>query len=495
MFRNPLLLAFCAAASAAAGVTALAAMLVGGERNLLLIGATTDAHHQIEMACETCHTAPPFSGAKAAQTALNKACRNCHEDELKAADDSHPRTTFRNPRMAAYWEPLDARLCTACHVEHRPEITRKGAVTVAMDFCVACHSEGEQDVREARPSHAGLGFETCASSGCHNYHDNRALYAEFLVRHADEPWLAATPVHALSMRLRAQAPPGDTALRREDAVAPADALADRAALADWAGSGHAAAGVNCAACHAPDAPDDAPLSWIEARWVTTPALSVCMNCHESQADTFVRGRHGMRGHPLVAPPRDPAKTAIGAALPEAVAAWLADPPHPAQMTVNEARLPMRTDARDALDCGACHRPHAVDVAAAAAASCMTCHDDAHSRAYAGSPHHALWLAELSGEAEPGTGVSCATCHMAKAERRSRVMTSHNQNDTLRPSEKMIRSVCLDCHGLGFAIDALADAALVARNFRGRPEVRIESIEWAVRHAAPAARSGRRENTR
>ena len=128
-----------------------------------------------------------FAGAAAAEKALNKTCRTCHDAELKAADDSHPRKKFRNPRMAAYWEKLDGRLCTSCHIEHRPEITRTSAVTVAMDFCVACHSEGDQDVRWDRPSHAGLTFDTCATAGCHNYHDNRALYEDFLVEHAGTP--------------------------------------------------------------------------------------------------------------------------------------------------------------------------------------------------------------------------------------------------------------------------------------------------------------------
>ena len=59
-----------------------------------------------------------------------------------------------------------------------------------MDFCVACHSEGDQDVRWDRPSHADLAFDTCASAGCHNYHDNRALYEDFLVEHAGGPALA-----------------------------------------------------------------------------------------------------------------------------------------------------------------------------------------------------------------------------------------------------------------------------------------------------------------
>ena len=153
------------------------------------------------------------------------------------------------------------------------------------------------------------------------------------------------------------------------------------------------------------------------------------------------------------------------------------------MTVAEARLPMRRDAAHrSLDCGTCHSPHAVDARHAAANGCAACHDDAHSRAYFDSPHHALWRAELAGDAPPGTGVSCATCHMAKVERRGEVFTSHNQSETLRPNEKMIRPVCLDCHGIAFAIDALADSALVARNFQGKPSVHVESVDWALRRA-------------
>ena len=208
------------AATLLGAVYVATAMVVGGDRRMLLIGKTTDAHHQIEMSCETCHAASAFAGAAAAEKALNKTCRKCHEDELKAADDSHPRKKFRNPRMAAYWEKLDARLCTSCHLEHRPEITRTSAVTVAMDFCVACHSEGDQDVRWDRPSHADLTFDTCASAGCHNYHDNRALYEDFLVEHAGGPALAPSPVHALTARHRTRESPAEAALARSDAVAP-----------------------------------------------------------------------------------------------------------------------------------------------------------------------------------------------------------------------------------------------------------------------------------
>ena len=41
---------------------------------------------------------------------------------------------------------------------------------------------------------------------------------------------------------------------------------------------------------------------------------------------------------------------------------------------------------------------------------------------------------------------------------------------------------MNCHGLGFSIDALADARLVANNFQGKPEKHIESIEMAQRYA-------------
>ncbi len=487
MSRNVVFAIVFTAGTLIAVVVVVFMVVVGGDRRALLIGATTDAHHQLEMACETCHAAPVFSDAQTAEKELNKTCRDCHEDALDDNDDSHSRKRFRSPRMAAYWEQLDARVCTTCHVEHRPEITRASAVTVAMDFCMACHSEGDQDIRTARPSHADLSFDTCASSGCHNYHDNRALYEDFLVKHAGQPWLKAEPVHALSAQYRAWKPPAEAAIGTSEAVAPARALTDATAVDHWAGSGHAAAGVNCADCHAPDVAETNLQSEVEAAWIDAPPTSVCGDCHRQETRTFALGRHGMRQHPEIAQPRVPdrglAMIGLDTMLPEAVTAWLADPTPPARMGVAEARLPMRADAAaESLDCGTCHEPHAVDIDHAAVAACASCHDDPHTRAYFDSAHHALWLAERAGETPLGTGVSCATCHMVKSKRRGKVTTNHNQNDNLRPNEKMIRPVCLDCHGLGFSLDALADVGLVARNFQGRPAAQVESIEWATRRA-------------
>jgi hypothetical protein len=139
-----------------------------------------------------------------------------------------------------------------------------------------------------------------------------------------------------------------------------------------------------------------------------------------------------------------------------------------------------------LTCTTCHSAHAFDRARAEVEACLGCHDDKHSRAYIGSPHDKLAKAERDGTGAKGTGVSCATCHMPRTTRddpdtgEEHLLVVHNQNHNLRPNEKMIRSVCMSCHGLGFAIDALADAALVSRNFAGRPSARVESIEWVMR---------------
>jgi formate-dependent nitrite reductase cytochrome c552 subunit len=117
-------------------------------------------------------------------------------------------------------------------------------------------------------------------------------------------------------------------------------------------------------------------------------------------------------------------------------------------------------------------------------ACLGCHNDAHSLAYTESSHFELWQNELARRTEPGTGVSCATCHLPRIEHtrqgHSRVLVQHNQNDNLRPNEKMIRSVCLHCHGFGFSLDALADAALIRTNFIGRPSRHVESIDMALR---------------
>ncbi|MEW6688735.1 MAG: NrfA- nitrite reduction protein, partial [Pseudomonadota bacterium] len=61
----------------------------------------------------------------------------------------------------------------------------------------------------------------------------------------------------------------------------------------------------------------------------------------------------------------------------------------------------------------------------------------------------------------------------------RILVQHNQNDSLQPNEKMVRPVCLACHGLGFSIDALADRALIEANFTGKPRLHVRTLDMAA----------------
>jgi len=430
-----------AAAAAALGLTAALSMtLLGADRRLFAPGDMTGGHYQIEIACDACHT--PFQGVS------QEACVQCHGAGLEAGNDSHPRSKFEDPRNADRVALLDARRCVTCHVEHRPERTRAMGVTLAADFCVHCHA----DIGAERPSHRDLGFETCAGAGCHNYHDNTALYEEFLLKHRDAPPPAATP----RLPLRAAPPTAKAPLAAGDRDGSPHAAADPGVVDAWALSAHARGGVNCRDCHQP-----ADAAGARAAWRDRPGPAQCAACHAADAEGFLDGRHGMRLRQGLTP-----------------------------MSPGQARRPMRGDAHDrGLGCTSCHGAHDFDPRRAAVDGCLGCHDDTHSRAYRESPHHALWQAEVAQHAPAGSGVSCASCHLPREIHRDagreRVTVQHNQNRNLRPNEKMIRGVCLHCHGLAFAIDALADPALIARNFRGRPSRHIESLDMAAQRLHPS----------
>lgn len=409
------------------------------DRTVFLPGATTDGHYQIELDCDACHTRS-FGD----RSSMQEACAACHGEELERVDDSHPRSKFTDPRNADRVAVLDARLCVTCHQEHRPEITSTMGLSLPGDYCYRCHEK----IGEERPTHDGLPFDGCASVGCHNFHDNRALYEDFLALHRDAPDFAAdprVPLRDLAVLAVERGVVSGEALGPEDHDAPAD-VADRSRwIEEWAGTRHAEVGVNCSGCH------DAA----SGGWVARPGIAVCADCHGPEHEGFLVGRHGMR-----------------------LAAGLSP------MTPGEARLPMRADAAaSTLDCNTCHAAHAYDTAEAAVEACLGCHADDHSLAYRGSPHERLWLEERSGVGRPGSGVSCATCHLPRVPRPGapgHVLVAHAQNDFLRPREKMIRSSCMDCHGLAFSIDALADPALVVTNFRGRPTREVESIHFATK---------------
>jgi hypothetical protein len=323
------------------------------------------------------------------------------------------------------------------------------AVTLPVDLCFHCHA----DVARERPSHKDMAFNTCAAGGCHNFHDNRALYSDFLVRHKDEPSvLSAALVPARTLSGAAHA------LLREDADAPAHVKSGPEVTAQWAVTAHARGGVNCRGCH------EEGEGTGKKDWNDHPSHESCAACHKFEVQGFLGGKHGMR-----------------------LAAGLSP------MSPSLGRLPMAPSAsRRTLGCGSCHSAHEFDTRRAAADACLECHADKHSLAYKTSPHYALWRAETDGNAAAGSGVNCATCHLPRVQHGEGDLTAvrveHNQNANLRPNEKMIRDVCLSCHGLGFTLDALGDPMSIETNFRGMPARHVESIDMAVRKAAANQRS-------
>ena len=418
-----------------AAVTLLLSLFLGynlfyGGKDLFLPGSSTKGHHQIEAQCDVCHV-KPFD----TDDSMQQACLSCHSDGLEKARDTHPMKKFTDPRNADLLASLDATQCVTCHIEHSPEVTGQFGVTLPADFCYYCH----QEIAEERPSHAGFEFNTCGNAGCHNFHDNKALYESFLAKHIDKP--------ALLSKTRLRVPNAFAVWqKRNPDVKPlaADTHNGEAIpgiqpelIAAWHSSVHAQVGTNCLSCHAEDSMQTNSANPI-LRNGHDLSVESCSDCHTKQVESFKQGLHGMR---------------LASDLPP--------------LQVDQARLPMHDDAaHKTLTCSSCHDPHKPDLQFAATQACLGCHADEHSQNYEKSAHAALWHQELEGEIDAGAGVSCASCHMPRIKKGKLVSVEHNQSLTLEPNSKMIRPVCLECHGLEYSIAALSDRNLIRRNFSG-----------------------------
>ncbi len=426
-------------------------MFKSDDKTMFMPGPLSPGHHQIGQACDSCHTDALGGGE-----VIQQACVDCHGEDRKKPHDSHPASKFTDPRNADRLEKIEATNCITCHTEHRPEITLKDGLTQPRDICFHCHAE----VAKERPSHEGMSFESCKDSGCHNFHNNRALYTDFLVKHLHEPHMLETqrlPERSLAEALAeiTEYPHDRYPLEPVDADAtdaPEDSGGRQDIKSDWSVTAHAQAGVNCSACHVV-----AQGGAADPAWQDDPGDAGCARCHGLEIERFKKGKHGMR-------------LAVGLS----------------PMTPAMARLPMKQEsAHKALTCNSCHKAHGYDTNTAAVDACLDCHSDEHSLAYSASPHFALWQKELSGALPEGSGVSCASCHMPRVDFDvndwvSRVMVEHNQSANLSPNSKMIRGSCLHCHGLEFTLDSLADRALIDRNFAGRSVVHVKSMELAER---------------
>jgi len=417
----------------------LTQQLLSDDKSLFLPGQTSSGHYQIELTCETCH-GDAFEGGETIQ----KACVKCHKAELKRVEDSHPKSKFTDPRNADRVAILDARYCVTCHVEHNPDRTLAMGVTMPEDYCFLCHSKIAKD----RKSHAGMSFDSCDDAGCHNYHDNKALYEEFLVKHGNRP--AQLPIQTnLKTNLEeyyeyTNEKFGD-ALSRLEINSPPSITFNSKLLRQWETTKHAASGVNCKHCHEK-----------KLEWINSVGDERCKKCHEQEYETFLQSRHGM-SH---------SKEFV-------------------KFDLKNSRVSLTKKAKvkeKVFSCTTCHSDHSFSRLHASINACLECHNDEHSLAYKKSRHYKLVLEENAKALPELSGVTCATCHLPRQELRKhgfkRIVVHHNQNDNLRPNEKMVRSVCMNCHGLQFSLESLADKKLINSNFQGVPSVTNEGFEMA-----------------
>jgi len=314
-------------------------LLEGEDRTVFMPGEMTGGHHQIGIACDACH-GESFTD----MDAMQKTCESCHGDQRKKPFDSHPRSKFTDPRNADRLENINALYCVTCHVKHKPELADKTGVTQPVDFCIHCHV----DVGENRPSHKGMEFDTCASAGCHNYHNNRSIYTDFLVKHMDEPELLdsrtvpekeyASVLDEIMSYPHDRYPVKKIGLKDIDAHIKNQFKTTDKVRHDWMSTAHAKSGANCSACHMPE------IDGQQAVWTDRPDHRACAQCHDIEVKHFTQGKHGMR-------------------LAEGLS-----PMSPAM-----ARLPMSEDAvNEELGCNSCHQAHEYKLDTAAVDNLYSC---------------------------------------------------------------------------------------------------------------------------
>mgnify|MGYP001803376440 CR=1 FL=1 len=221
----------------------------------------------------------------------------------------------------------------------------------------------------------------------------------------------------------------------------------------WQTSVHALNDVNCASCHQ---------SSETKEFVTAPNHESCQSCHEQSVDTFLLSKHGIR---------------------------LLEEKSP--LTPAMARLPMQHDAmQKQMNCNACHNVHSANTVEASVDACLTCHNDTHSLNYQNSKHAELFAAskELP---RPGTGaVSCATCHLPRGTDEfdvTLVRVNHNNTYNLKPQDRMVGDVCMNCHGVEYSYNSIFDPELVEANFDRPPTLELQTFD--LMKAAEAKRTG------
>lgn len=217
----------------------------------------------------------------------------------------------------------------------------------------------------------------------------------------------------------------------------------------WKQSPHALADINCSSCHQNSE---------TKKLVIYPNQESCQSCHKVAVETFLSGKHGVRIQEELSP-----------------------------LTPKMASLPMKKEAfNKQMNCNACHNVHSGNTVEAAVDSCLSCHNDSHSLNYTKSKHSELFLAEGNLPRPSNNSVTCATCHLPRMEFEGTIHVNHNNTYNLLPRDRMVKDVCMNCHGMEYSYNSIFDDELVTENFARPPNLKLQTLDMA--HALKQKRS-------
>lgn len=209
----------------------------------------------------------------------------------------------------------------------------------------------------------------------------------------------------------------------------------------WRNSLHAVSEVNCSSCHQNKETKNI---------VQKPTYESCQSCHKPETETFLLGKHGIRLQEGMTP-----------------------------LTPAIANIPMHAEAQDkVMNCNTCHDVHSVNTYTAAVDSCLTCHDDAHSRNYEKSQHANLFVSAGELPRPDAESVTCATCHLPRQTlgETDTIFVNHNNTYNLLPRDRMVKDVCMNCHGLEHSYNSIFDDEMVEANFDHPPTQKLETFD-------------------
>ena len=320
-----------------------------------------------ELLCVSCHKvhrAEPQAGLLAFRPKYGETCSACHPDQGRVIGSPHDLTIkFPQAQNRAGLTPLDAGVCSACHMAHDFPRERVPGPGDPDGQCMSCHLAG----RIAKASHAGVEHPKTRCRDCHNPHAGGA--ARFLVQPEEQ---LCQRCHAEQVQL-AGGPHDLTKANHPDKWSPA--AREHGGL--------------CLSCHVPHGGDRPDLFRIGAGESVGNHDEVCLACH---ADTA-----------WSAPER-------GALHPQLIA--------PDQHKVELALVPHDNAGKLRMGCRTCHNPHGgaapvhlarVKPGAPTEALCLHCHAEKEYVKLTG--HSAERLARLGLDTD-----SCKPCHAMHASR-------------------------------------------------------------------------------